>query len=88
MVATPQSLNEFVNYRLQYITGKERSQAQVFLDRFFQAFGHQGALQAGAEYEVAIKKGSSKGKTGFANLVWKPRVLIEMKQQGEDLGKH
>lgn len=88
MVATAQSLNEFVNYRLQYITGRERSQAQVFLDRFFQAFGHQGALQAGAEYEVAIKKGSNKGKTGFADLVWKPRVLIEMKKQGEDLGKH
>jgi SAM-dependent methyltransferase len=88
MVATPQSLHEFVNYRRQYITGKERSQAQVFLDRFFQAFGHQGALQAGAEYEVAIAKGSNKGKTGFADLVWKPRVLIEMKKQGEDLGKH
>ncbi|GAB4525300.1 MAG: class I SAM-dependent DNA methyltransferase [Pleurocapsa sp.] len=88
MVATAQSLDEFVNYRLQYITGKERSHAQVFLDRFFQAFGHQGALQAGAEYEVAIKKGSEKGKTGFADLVWKPRVLIEMKTQGEDLGKH
>ncbi|HEY9770977.1 MAG TPA: DNA methyltransferase [Coleofasciculaceae cyanobacterium] len=88
MVATPQSLHEFVNYRLQYISGKERSQAQVFLDRFFQAFGHQGALQAGAEYEVAIKKGSQKGKTGLADLVWKPRVLIEMKKQGEDLGKH
>ena len=88
MVATPQSLHEFVNYRQQYITGRERSQAQVFLDRFFQAFGHQGALQAGAEYEVAIAKGSNKGKTGFADLVWKPRVLIEMKKQGEDLGKH
>ncbi|NJL52628.1 MAG: class I SAM-dependent DNA methyltransferase [Hydrococcus sp. SU_1_0] len=88
MVASPQSLHEFVNYRLQYITGRERSQAQVFLDRFFQAFGHQGALQAGAEYEVAIAKGSNKGKTGFADLVWKPRVLIEMKKQGEDLGKH
>ncbi len=88
MVAIAQSLNEFVKYRLQYISGKERSQAQVFLDRFFQAFGHQGALEAGAEYEVAIKKGSNKGKTGFADLVWKPRVLIEMKKQGEDLGKH
>ena len=88
MVATPQSLHEFVNYRQQYITGRERSQAQVFLDRFFQAFGHQGALQAGAEYEVAIAKGSNKGRTGFADLVWKPRVLIEMKKQGEDLGKH
>ena len=42
MVATPQSLHEFVNFRLQYISGKERSSAQVFLDRFFQAFGHQG----------------------------------------------
>ncbi|MBE9169202.1 class I SAM-dependent DNA methyltransferase [Pleurocapsales cyanobacterium LEGE 06147] len=88
MVATAQSLQDFVNYRWQYITGRERSQAQVFLERFFQAFGHQGALQAGAEYEVAIKKGSRKGKTGFADLVWKPRVLIEMKKQGEDLGKH
>lgn len=88
MIALPQSLNEFVNYRLQYITGKERSDAQVFLDRFFQAFGHQGAKEVGAEYEVAIAKGSNKGKTGFADLVWKPRVLIEMKKQGEDLGKH
>ena len=82
------SLQEFVNFCQQYISGKERSQAQIFLDRFFQAFGHEGALQAGAEYEVAIAKGSKKGKTGFADLVWKPRVLIEMKQRGEDLAKH
>ena len=75
-----QSLQKFVNFSQQYISGKERSQAQVFLDRFFQAFGHEGALQAGAEYEVAVKKGSKKGKTGFADLVWKPRVLIEMKR--------
>ena len=83
-----QSLREFVNFSQQYISGKERSQAQIFLDRFFQAFGHEGALQAGAEYEVAIAKGSKRGKTGFADLVWKPRVLIEMKQRGEDLAKH
>ncbi|WP_339373755.1 DNA methyltransferase [Anabaena sp. 4-3] len=35
-----------------------------------------------------MKKGSKKGKTGFADLVWKPRVLIEMKKRGEDLSKH
>ncbi|MFM6622339.1 MAG: DNA methyltransferase, partial [Dolichospermum sp.] len=35
-----------------------------------------------------IKKGSKTGKTGFADLVWKPRVLIEMKKRGEDLNKH
>lgn len=88
MVATPYSLQEFVNFRLQYITGEERKQAQIFLERFFQAFGHQGSFEAGAEYEVAIQKASRKGKTGFADLVWKPRVLIEMKKQGENLGKH
>lgn len=88
MVASPQSLHEFVNFRLQYIKGREKSEAQIFLDKFFRAFGHQGAIEAGATYEEAIKKGSSKGKTGFADLVWKPRVLIEMKRRGEDLDKH
>lgn len=88
MVANPQNLHEFVNFRLQYIKGRERSEAQVFLDKFFRAFGHPGAMEAGATYEEAIKKGSRKGKTGFADLVWKPRVLIEMKTQGENLGKH
>ena len=88
MVASSKNLQEFVNFCQQYISGKERSEAQIFLDRFFQAFGHQGALQAGAEYEFAVKKGSKKGKTGFADLVWKTRVLIEMKAKGEDLAKH
>ncbi|MDD1438009.1 N-6 DNA methylase, partial [Dolichospermum sp. ST_sed10] len=49
---------------------------------------HEGALEAGATYEEAIKKSSKTGKTGFADLVWKPRVLIEMKKRTEDLNKH
>jgi hypothetical protein len=96
MVATSQlspkklsySLQQFIAYRQQYCTGGEREHAQLFLDRFFKAFGHKGAIEAGAEYEKAIAKSSSKGKTGFADLVWKPRLLIEMKKQGEDLSKH
>ena len=87
MVASPESLNEFVNFRHLHIKGREKGEAQIFLDRFFKAFGHQGAIEAGATYEKPVKKGSSKGKTGFADLVWKPRVLIEMKKQGEDLSK-
>jgi hypothetical protein len=85
---TPESLSKFVEFCNQYITGQERKEAQTFLDRFFRAFGHEGALEAGAKYEEAIKKGSKSGKTGFADLVWKPRVLIEMKKRGEDLNKH
>ena len=86
--ATPESLSKFVNFYRQHITGQERKEAQIFLDRFFGAFGHEGALEAGATYEEAIKKSSKTGKTGFADLVWKPRVLIEMKKRGEDLNKH
>ncbi|MGA8893919.1 MAG: DNA methyltransferase [Planktothrix agardhii] len=88
MSATPESLQKFIDFCKQHITGKEKKEAQTFLDRFFKAFGYEGALEAGAKYEEAIKKGSQKGKTGFADLIWKPKVLIEMKQRGEDLNKH
>lgn len=58
-----QCLQEFVSFCQQYISRKERSQAQIFLDKFFQAFGHEGVIEAGAELEKAIAKGSKKGKT-------------------------
>lgn len=88
MSATPASLQNFVQYCQEYLTGDEKGEAQVFLDRFFQAFGHAGAIEAGATYEKRIKKGSKRGKTGFADLVWKPRVLIEMKKRGTKLEQH
>ena len=88
MAATAESLQAFVDFCDQHISGDEKGEAQTFLDRFFRAFGHDGALEAGAEYEKRVKKGSKKGKTGFADLVWKPRVLVEMKKRGTDLSKH
>ncbi len=87
MPANPESLQKFVAYCQQHITGDEKGQAQVFLDRFFQAFGHEGALEAGATYEERIEKASKKGQMGFADLVWKKHVLIEMKKRGENLTK-
>ncbi len=69
------------------IKGDEKGEAQVFLDRFFQAFGHAGLKEAGATLEDRIKKADGKG-TSFADLVWKPVVLIEMKKRGEDLARH
>ena len=88
MAVTAESLQTFVDFCDQHISGNEKGEAQTFLDRFFRAFGHDGAIEAGAEYEKRVKKGSKKGKTGFADLVWKPRVLIEMKKRGTDLSKH
>lgn len=93
MPATPESLQLFVTYCQQHIRGDEKSEAQIFLTKFFQAFGHEGTKEVGAEFEDRLKKGSQKGKTGFADLVWRSRpgvagVLIEMKSSGEDLNKH
>jgi SAM-dependent methyltransferase len=88
MPSTAERLQSFVNYVSEYLKGDEKGEAPVFLDKFFRAFGHEGAIEAGATYEERIHKGSKKGKTGFADLVWKPRVLIEMKKRGADLTKH
>jgi SAM-dependent methyltransferase len=88
LAARSESLNQFVFFCRQHIRGYERSEAQVFLDRFFKAFGHNGALEAGATYETKVAKGSKNNRTGFADLVWGKKVLIEMKKKGEDLSKH
>lgn len=88
MPTTADGLRAFVDFVTTHLKGDEKSEAQTFLDRFFRAFGHVGAMEAGATYEERIAKSSKKGKTGFADLVWKPRVLIEMKKRGVDLSKH
>ncbi len=92
MPATAASLQSFVTFA-KGLKGDEKSESQSFLDRFFRAFGHEGAIEAGATFEDRLSKSSAKGKTGFADLVWRaqsrtPGVLIEMKKRGEDLGKH
>ncbi|MEM7682780.1 MAG: DNA methyltransferase [Planctomycetota bacterium] len=76
-------LHEFVTWCSEFITGDEKGQAQVFLDHLFRAFGQPGVLDVGANYEERIKK--TQGGTAFADLVWKPHVLIEMKKRGVDL---
>ncbi|NDJ16186.1 class I SAM-dependent DNA methyltransferase [Myxacorys almedinensis] len=88
MPSTPESLQKFVRYCQQHLKGDEKGESQNFLDRFFQAFGHEGVKEAGATLEERVKKGSKKGNTGFADLAWKPHLLIEMKKRGEDLNKH
>jgi len=79
-------LTSFVAY-VSKLSGDEKGEAQVFCDRLFRAFGHDGYKEAGATLEYRIKKTSSKG-TSFADLIWKPRLLIEMKKGGEKLQLH
>lgn len=79
-----ETITKFVDYAAT-LDGDEKGEAQVFCDRLFQAFGHQGYKEAGATLEYRIKKGKA---TSFADLVWKPRLLIEMKKGGEKLHLH
>jgi hypothetical protein len=80
------SLLEFVQWVAEHIRGDEKGEAQVFLDRLFQAFGHPGAKEVGAEFEKRVRKADA--AVSFADLVWKPVVLIEMKKRGTNLARH
>jgi len=78
-------IKKFVEYAAT-LKGDEKGEAQVFCDRLFRGFGWGGYKEAGATLEERIKK-EGKG-TSFADLVWKPRVLLEMKKRGEKLHLH
>jgi hypothetical protein len=84
-----EKLSTFVQWAKTHITGDEKGQAQIFLDRLFQAFGHAGSLDVGGEPEFRVRKANDDGGgTAFADYVWKPVVLIEMKKRGTVLSKH
>ena len=86
MSSVTDSLEDFIKYA-HLLDGDEKGEAQVFCDRLFQAFGHGGYKEAGAKLEFRIKKKSTKG-TSFADLVWKPWMLLEMKRRGTNLFHH
>jgi hypothetical protein len=82
------NLSAFVAWRQQHLRGDEKGEAQTFLDRLFKAFGHEGAIEAGAIYEDRVKRTIDYLGVGYADLMWKPRVLVEMKKAGVDLSRH
>lgn len=77
---------DFVTWVDKHISGDEKGEGQIFLERFLQSFGNKGIKEVGAVCEDRIKKKS--GSTGFADLVWKPRMILELKKRGENLAKH
>ncbi|KXP08736.1 DNA methyltransferase [Tsukamurella pseudospumae] len=81
------SLAEFVAYRKNHLKGDEKGEATIFLDRLFMAFGHGGIREAGAVPEARIHQ-MDFGNVCFADLMWKPHCIVEMKKAGTDLSKH
>ena len=82
------NLVEFSKWKEAYCKGYEKGEAQIFLDRFFKAYGYEGTKEAGANFEQLVKKGSQKGGSGFIDCIFKDIVLIEMKKGGSDLTHH
>lgn len=56
MAEREQLLSQFVAWTRDHITGDEKGEAQVFLDRLFQAIGHPGSLDVGGSPEMRIRK--------------------------------
>ena len=83
--AQAERLQKFVEYA-QKLKGDEKGEAQVFCDRLFQAFGHEGYKEAGATLEDRQYRQGQ--RTKFIDLVWKPRLILEMKSRKEDLRDH
>ncbi len=79
-------LEGFVRYRREHLTGDEKGEAAIFLENLFRALGHDGVRQAGAVLEKRIKRRDNAG-TAYADLEWRPRVLLEMKKAGRDLSR-
>lgn len=82
---TNERMKAFVNFVRTHIKGDEKGEAQIFCDRLFQAFGYAGIMEAGGTLEFRIHKGKG---TRFADLLWRPRLLLEMKKRGEKLTRH
>lgn len=78
MSSTPETIAKFVQFCQQHIKGDEKGEAQVFLDRFFRAFGYEGAIEAGATYEERVKKvlpwGKGIGNEGSSSRHSAPQV--------------
>jgi hypothetical protein len=83
---TVENLQGFVDYT-RGLEGDEKGEAQVFCERLFRAFGHVGYKEAGAALEYRVRKKEGRGKK-FADLLWRPRLLLEMKKRGEKLERH
>ena len=67
--------------------GNEKQESQLFFEKLLHAFGNPGVKEVGAQCELPLQKKEGKGKK-FADFVWAPRVVIELKRRGEPLQKH
>lgn len=80
------SIQKFLQW-FDKCAGDEKQESQLFFEKLLQALGNPGVKEVGAHCEFRLSKKEGKGKK-FADFVWEPRAVIELKSRGEPLHKH
>jgi len=86
-MADQQALHAFAQW-VASCSGNEKQEAQTFVQKLFSAWGWEDATEAGVRFEHKIPKGGAGGGMGYADALVPGKVLIEMKQRGEELARH
>lgn len=86
---TEERIAAFAEYA-RNLKGDEKSEAQIFCEHLFQAFGWKNLQQAKAtcEHRITVAEPGKRKKTLYADLVWGSTLLIEMKSRGTRLEQH
>jgi len=88
-VPNPDRLAEFTAWCADHITGDEKGQGANLSRPALSSLRPGRFLDVDGTAEFRIRKANEDGGgTAFADYVWKPVVLIEMKKRGTDLQKH
>jgi len=83
MTSQERAFHDFAQFAAQ-LKGDEKSEAQLFLIRLLEAFGHDGpGLPEGSRFEYHVRFPGDKNK--YADWVWPGRCFIEMKSRGVKL---
>ena len=80
----PEKINDFIEFT-KTLEGYEKGEAQTFLNRLFQVFGHADCHDAGGKFEKRTKIGK---RTKFEDFMLPGKVIIEMKSKGKELQNH
>ncbi|MEO8275880.1 MAG: DNA methyltransferase [Thermoanaerobaculia bacterium] len=88
----PLSWNEIRDRSVAFVRewsdeSSEDAEAKSFWDAFFHVFGVERRRLAQFEAPVSLVRNAGKTGTGYVDLFWKGRLLVEHKSRGKDLDR-
>ncbi len=88
----PLSWNEIRDRSVAFVRewadeSSEDAEAKSFWDDFFKVFGVERRRLAQFEAPVSMVRNGGKTATGYVDLFWKGRLLVEHKSRGKDLNR-